>query len=572
MTEEITEQLCRSYNIVCPACNIENRHPRLKRDVYRAKEQEPDGHPLELTWQAQGEIPEWVTPLHYFWGTCSRCFYTAQMDDPDFRQWQKNSKKYLSQYAEGELEKASQGANAGTGPLQVLGKGIQPGDAFGAPILKFYLGVFTETMKAAPVAGNLARFYLRIAWLYRDEGRLFQPFAESSGVRDLLNDTASTWSDALLPNDAYPVTPAIVTDEVGALRFALAYFEWNFLSLQKAGNEEEMRLMMLLGDIGFRIYQLTNDGEDFKKGQNLYSGCMQKCLSIANDKSIVGGAVNRAKETLDKVGDRGRELRSLRDRREKGLAPIPDPQAPAPPAPKAEAEPEPQAEDAAEPQADEETASTEAAPQATPDEAPSGGPSNVQALQDKIKQLGEENKRWMRLAGISEVTGLPNRVMVAKVLLPGALKEAAGRREPLGCILISPEGLAEINSKYGRAKGDILLNKFSECLKALLRRGERLSHLQGVDFALLVPTMPFHQLRRRAEALHKELTSRRFDLDGEVLSVRVSMGAAGFDALSKGNSSQALQQALYSRSVQALDVAKVKGNCIEIHEDHSPSL
>ena len=104
MTEEITEQLCRSYNIVCPACNTENRYPRLKRDVYRAKEQEPDGHPLELTWQAQGEIPEWVSPLHYFWGTCSRCFYTAQLDDPDFRQWQKNAKKYLSLYREGELE------------------------------------------------------------------------------------------------------------------------------------------------------------------------------------------------------------------------------------------------------------------------------------------------------------------------------------------------------------------------------------------------------------------------------------------------------------------------------------
>ena len=79
---------------------------------------------------------------------------------------------------------------------------------------------------------------------------------------------------------------------MGALRFSLAYFEWNFLSLQQAGNEEEMRLMMLLGDIGFRIYELTNDEEDFKKGQNLFSGCMQKCLSIVNDKSIVGGAVN----------------------------------------------------------------------------------------------------------------------------------------------------------------------------------------------------------------------------------------------------------------------------------------
>ncbi|MDP6779749.1 MAG: GGDEF domain-containing protein, partial [Candidatus Latescibacteria bacterium] len=241
------------------------------------------------------------------------------------------------------------------------------------------------------------------------------------------------------------------------------------------------------------------------------------------------------------------------------------------PPPAAKAIPEPQAEDAEEPEPVEEEAAPEPALEAAPAEAPPASPSSVQGLQQKIQQLSEENKRWMRLAGISEVTGLPNRVMVSKVLLPGALKEAMTRHEPLGCILISPEGLAEINGKLGRAKGDVLLGKFSECLKAMLKRGERLSHLQGVDFAVLVPTMPFHQLRRRAEALHKELTSRGFDIDGEMISLKVSMGAAGFDALSKGNSSQALQEALYGRSIQALDVAKVKGNCIEIHEDHSPS-
>ena len=38
---------------------------------------------------------------------------------------------------------------------------------------------------------------------------------------------------------------------------------------------------------------------------------MQQCLSIVSDKSIVGGAVNRAKEMLEKAGERGRELRIL---------------------------------------------------------------------------------------------------------------------------------------------------------------------------------------------------------------------------------------------------------------------
>ena len=42
---------------------------------------------------------------------------------------------------------------------------------------------------------------------------------------------------------------------------------------------------------------------------------MQQCLSIVSDKSIVGGAVNRAKEMLEKAGERGRELRILHKKR-----------------------------------------------------------------------------------------------------------------------------------------------------------------------------------------------------------------------------------------------------------------
>ena len=80
----------------------------------------------------------------------------------------------------------------------------------------------------------------------------------------------------------------------------------------------------------------------------------------------------------------------------------------------------------------------------------------MQALQQKIAQLDEDNKRWMRLAGMSELTGLPNRVMLSRVLLPGAVKKAASRRESLGCILISPEGLAEVNGKHGHEAGDLI--------------------------------------------------------------------------------------------------------------------
>ena len=564
MLEEISEKLCRVYTIPCPACGTQNRHARLKLDVFRVPEQAPDGQPLQVVWREEGDFPEWVNPLHYFWAPCGRCYYTAQLDDAGFRQWKKSSTKYLAQYREGALGNLSSRAGSGDGVSQKLGKSMVPNDPFGSVLLQFFLGVFSECLKNSPLPSTMARSYLRIAWIYRDEESIYKPFAESSNVRDVLKSAAPLWKAELPENSSYPVPPAIVTDEVTALRQALTFFEWNFAALEQASHEDEVRLMALIAEIGYRLYELTEGDEEFKKAQNLFSGAMQKCLGIINDKNIVGGAVNRAKDALEKAGDRGRELRALREKaakRPKGARP----EAPAQPSPPEPAEAAGKSAEPAEP-----------AEPTPPPEAPPvkpvavGAPASLQTLQQRVTQLDEENKRWMRLAGISEVTGLPNRVMLSRVLLPGAVKQAKAKKEPIGCILVAPEGLAEINGKYGHERGNLVIKKFAECLKGLLKRGERLSHTEGVIFAVIVPTVPPRQLRKRAEIIHKELASRRFDLEGHTLSLKISMGVIGLDS-SKASSLGSPQEEFYSHGLNALHVAKLKGNSIEVHGEAVPA-
>lgn len=563
ITEEIYEQLCRVYTIVCPACNCENKFPRLKRDIYRARNTEPDGHPLEVKWMVKSEIPEWLTPLNFFWGVCERCFYTGQLDDPDFRQWEKNSKKFLGMYHDGLLDNLAAQADTGQGPMKAIIKGLVPEDPFGTAIAQFYLGIFSECLKTAPIAGNIARFYLRIAWLYRDAPGILQQFAVNTGIKEVLEEAGPIWDKDLPPNSSYPLPPGVATDEVGALRYAMAYFEWNFRSLSSASYEDEMRLMVLIAEIGYRVYELTNEDDDFQKGQTLFSGSMQKCLSVINDKTIVGGAVNKAKDSLEKVGDRGKELGLLKQRRDKGQdLPVDPIISPLPTAPQNGSGPSP---DAPEENADTDVVVAESpTPEVEP--APTAAPEgSLDSLKQKIDQMNAENKRWMRLAGISEITGLPNKVMLSRVLLPGALKQAITKREPLGCILVSPEGMREINGKFGRTKGDLLLKRVSDCLKELLKRGERLANPDGANFLVIVPTMPMRQLRRRAETLHKDLTSRRFDLDGAALSLEATVGVSGLESFEKITNPKALQDALYTSAVSALDTAKMTGTQIEVN-------
>lgn len=554
MLEVISQHLCREYTITCPACGQDNVFPRLKPDIYRARQTEPDGHPTEIGWRAEVEFPKWVTPLNYFWAVCPNCQFTGQVDDQIYRTWKKNAKKFQSQYIEGVLTTLSDLADEKRGVAYQLGTAIPSDDIFGTQLAQSFLGIFTECQKNAPVAGSLGRSYLRIAWLYRDEERLYDEFAPSSRIREVIEEIAPAWEKAIPPHDSFRLPPQLATDEVEALRCTLAFFELNFSQLQSTVHEDEIRLMTLIAEIGYRIYELTGDDEDFTQGQNLFSGAMQKCLAVINDKTIVGGAVTKAKDTLEKVGERGRELRALQKTWEK-VPPEERPKAktakkapPPPPPPKKEA-----------------VAEKNTAPQQKPSVFDAGAlVGNTQELQKKIEHLDAENKRWMRLAGMSDITDLPNRVMLSKVLLPGAFKQAIQRKEPIGCIFLSPRGLDKINGTHGHKTGDMILQKFAASLKELVRNGERLCHLEGVNFALIVPRMTSRQLGKRAEIIHKDLISRRYELGTEALSLQVSASVFAVTSSNGEVSPKALQETLYNRSLAALDKAKMQGNHIEI--------
>jgi diguanylate cyclase (GGDEF)-like protein len=556
LLDVITPHLCREYTVKCPACDIDNVFPRLKPDIYSARDTEPDGHPHAVRWRADIEFPNWLTPLNYFWAICKNCFYTGQLDDTEFRTWKKSERKFRSQYRQGALDALSDLATQKKGVARKLGTAVLADDIFGTILVQFYLGIFSECLKERPVPGSLARSYLRIAWVYRDEEKLYSEFAPTSTVRQLLKDTASEWAKSLPQDESIPLRPPLATDEISALRAALAYFEWNYSQLQSNALEDTLRLMTLISEIGYRIYELSGADEDFTKGQGLFSGVMQKSMGIINDKSIVGGAVNRAKDTLEKAGERGRELRAL----QKKWAKVPADQRNT--APKQTATPPP----AKAPQIQE-------TPKTPAPEAKASKPSvfdlpqgNTKELEERIAQLDIENKRWMKLAGFSEITGLPNRVMLSRVFLPGAIRQAAPKNEPLGCIFLSPQGMEGINGKYGRTRGDDVLRKLAESLKELVRKGERLVHLDSVNFGLLVPRMTAHQLGKRAESIHKDLTSRRFDFgDGGALSVKISMGVATLPKAS-GKPAKTLLDDLYGRTQKALDEAKIEGNHIQIAE------
>lgn len=146
MLEVISQHLCREYTITCPACGQDNVFPRLKPDIYRARQAEADGHPTEVSWRAEVEFPKWVTPLNYFWAVCPQCQFTGQLDDATYRTLKKNARKYQSQYIDGVLTTLSDLADEKRGIAYELGTAIPTDDIFGTQIAQFFLGIFTECL------------------------------------------------------------------------------------------------------------------------------------------------------------------------------------------------------------------------------------------------------------------------------------------------------------------------------------------------------------------------------------------------------------------------------------------
>ena len=222
MIQPLVDSLCRVYTIPCPACGTENPFPRYTRDVCRASSSEPDGHPLEVSFRAEGEFPVWAGPLTFFWGCCSTCNFSGQVDDGDFRQWKKNTTKYLNGFHEGALDNIKARGAVSQGTLGTLKKGLSETNMYTRLLAQFYSGIFTETLKTAPVAGTLARSYLRVAWIYRDAERLYTDF-DTSEAEALLKEVKAVWDQELLPYSNYPVPPSVAMNEVEALRFAAAW-------------------------------------------------------------------------------------------------------------------------------------------------------------------------------------------------------------------------------------------------------------------------------------------------------------------------------------------------------------
>ena len=187
--------------------------------------------------------------------------------------------------------------------------------------------------------------------------------------------------------------------------------------------------------------------------------------------------------------------------------------------------------------------------------------AEIARLRDENQKLKANNRRWMRIAGTDSLTGLPNKVFFTTALFPQFLTQSTTEGTPLGGIMAAPDSLGEINKKFGRPGGNDVVKGVAAFLSENLEDGEKLIHVDGANFVLLVPGADLPGTRRRSLTLRARVLNRQFECGNESVGITLSLGVVSRAPTPEGSvpESKDLVEEFLRRLESALDQAKQMG-------------
>ena len=162
-----------------------------------------------------------------------------------------------------------------------------------------------------------------------------------------------------------------------------------------------------------------------------------------------------------------------------------------------------------------------------------------------------EMARLSRLATIDPLTGVFNRRGLDLVL-----REKDDRM--VSVAMCDLDRFKRINDLYGHAAGDEVLRRVARLLATVLRSGDGVVRWGGEEFLLILPSVELGRAQRIVERARAWVEHEPIEIDGHVLDVTISVGAAE-------RRPGELREALIARADEALYVAKNAGrNRVEL--------
>ncbi len=151
--------------IECPVCRTVNEFETIKMGAYTESGRDTDFRPLKREWRN----PRYndTNPLLYFMASCTSCFYTREFNRK-FRDWKSDTAFRTHRQTVVRQQHLTLLADENS-PAKVLGAALWPASyPLQTAINKLLLGILDEEQLEGSSHFDIARWYLRIAWLFRE--------------------------------------------------------------------------------------------------------------------------------------------------------------------------------------------------------------------------------------------------------------------------------------------------------------------------------------------------------------------------------------------------------------------
>lgn len=144
------------------------------------------------------------------------------------------------------------------------------------------------------------------------------------------------------------------------------------------------------------------------------------------------------------------------------------------------------------------------------------------------RQIQEAQKKILEMSIIDDLTGLYNRRHFVETV-QREISRASRYSSPLVLCMMDLDEFKNVNDTYGHQAGDMVLRVFGNMLRGSIRGSDTACRYGGEEFALLLPNTDLTEAKVLAERLRFTLENHRFEWNGRLLQVTLSLGLAPLD-------------------------------------------
>lgn len=171
------------------------------------------------------------------------------------------------------------------------------------------------------------------------------------------------------------------------------------------------------------------------------------------------------------------------------------------------------------------------------------------------RRILDLEQRILHLACVDMLTGTLNRRFFME-RMEAEIQRAKRKKSPLSLVLADIDYFKKINDTYGHQAGDLVLQRFAECLQASSRAYDLVGRYGGEEFMICLPGTELAQAASVAERMRREVEDMKNESKGLSMTILIT---ASFGVTCLGDGSDEEVDSLIRKADEALYKAKAEG-------------